>query len=136
MYMIPQVLVEDDVVGVPIYSTQKYCWIEWKEGENVDKALGRAYDNESTIAVRWTRFKIVPSDLEAEPDEDHYEGFEIWVYQVRCKESGDRYYLIAYDEIGEFDDILNCVCIPYNRLNLLKFYAKYLCPIGQIKFRN
>ena len=47
------------------------------------------------------------------------------VYEVRDV-TGEEFYLIAFNELDEWDDIRHCVAVPYNKFNLIKFYKEYL----------
>ena len=133
--MIPGIKVLDDEVGIPIYGTNEYCWIEWKENECKDIALGRAYEGDFKRAMLYSRFKVAPRDFDVE-DPGHYEGCEIITYEVKCRKSEIKYLMVSYNEVEEFDDIYHCVCLPFNRLNLYKFYSEYLCLLGMVKYRG
>lgn len=47
------------------------------------------------------------------------------VYEVKDV-TGEEFYLIAFQEFDEWDDIRHCVAVPYNKFNLIKFYKEYL----------
>ncbi len=49
------------------------------------------------------------------------------VYEVQDV-TGEDFYLIAFSELDEWDDIKHCVAVPYNNFNLIKFYKEYLNP--------
>lgn len=129
--MIPSVNVFEKHVEVPVYGTDLFCHIVWEEGETVEDAMKRASGNDSFSV--YTRFKVWPSDSE---EDETYSGYEVGVYEVICSETHKKYYLISSREMDEFDDVLHSVCVPYNKLNLLKFFSEYLCPIGQTCYIN
>jgi len=135
--MIPRVEREGHRFLVPIYGTSgRYCWIEWMEGEGVDSALSRACNDGSDKPWVHSTFKVWSNDMSEQNAEDLVNSIDLYVYEVECCVGKERYFLISDDVILFSCDILNCVCVPYNRLNLLKFYSEFVCTIGQTRYRN
>jgi hypothetical protein len=125
--MIPECLILDDRVGVPIYMSDEHCFIQWEEEQGWDTVLKKC--NIEGWPGAYHKFTVWPS----QNDEDICE-FKVSVYEIRCFVTEIKYLLISYDEIMEWDNIFHCVCLPYNRLNLLKFYSDFLALIGQAKY--
>jgi len=131
--MIPAVEILDDGVNIPIYGTSDYCFIEWKEDDTYEDALIKAQGGERNFISIYTIFKIWPSDIEESDSEN--EEWDLRVYEIQCKNTEIKYFLISYWEISEFDDIRHCVCIPFNALNLFKFYRNIFGDLSY-KFRS
>jgi len=80
----------------------------------------------------WDRFHVWGKNDQKSEDGD----FFVTVYEIFCCRTNEQFYLISYRELFEFDDIKHCVCVIYNKLNLLEFYAKYLIPFSDKNFSN
>ena len=128
--MIPSVIINNDHVMIPIFQTSGFCYLKWEDDVDVETFLksitlnnfGMCWDN----AHVWTKI----CDAEEKPEGEFY----LYVYDVKCYKTDREFHLISYGEITDFEDIKNCVCLPFNRLNLLKFYKEYLIPFSGSDF--
>ena len=127
MYMIPEVIRTFGGIKIPIYGTHGYCLVYWGDKEDADSALKRAN------GTLHSSFAICASDLEIETEKHQF--FEVWVYEIKCKDSGQKYFMISLRELQQIDDAVDLVCVPFNHFNLLKFYAEYLCPLAAVRYR-
>ena len=109
------VIEQKDIFFIPILGTNFNCQIKWLEDETFPD-LG------------FSVYCSLRSNLCFDENYDIDNGlFQILhVYEVTCRASKKKYFLISFSEIQEYDDILHSVCVPYNRLNILKFYKDYV----------
>ncbi len=135
MDMIGEVVVEGDMLRIPVIGRDSGCSIKWCEGEGVDEALGRAHPEGEFF--KYSSFKVWSTDMEECDGEipTNLTEIEAVVYRVVCASSGKQYYMISEGEVNDFEDMMNAVCVPYNTLNLLRFYGEYMCPIGKSRYR-
>lgn len=109
------VIEQKNVFFIPILGTKFTCQIKWLEDETFPD-LG------------FNNYCSLRSNLCFDENYDIDNGlFQILhVYEVICRASKDKYYLISFSEIQEHDDMYDTVCVPYNKLNILKFYKDYV----------
>lgn len=129
--MIPSVIFDDnDVIRIPIFQSEEFCCFKWEEDVDVETFLKSITCSKSGVGWNsihvWTKI----SDADDKPEGEFY----LYIYDVKCFQSEREFHLISYGEIEDFDDIKNCVCLPFNRLNLLKFYKEYLIPFSDTNF--
>jgi hypothetical protein len=129
--VIPSVIIQDEQIAIPVLNSDNFCFFIWKEEESVDIFLKRA--SQSEYVRLWASIGVWTED-EDKKDEYSEGTFYIYVYDVLCCKTEKEFHLICYGEITDFDDIKNCVCLPFNRLNLLTFYKKYLSPFSKCDF--
>ena len=57
------------------------------------------------------------------------------VYEVECMRSKIQYFMIASDKYAheDWESIQHCVCVPHNKLNLIKFYKDYLMTFPNVR---
>jgi hypothetical protein len=135
--MIPSVTVDGSRICIPILGSDQKCFLDWKEGEETKEFFKNSMRSENTL--RWCSFKIWNSidkiwNNTEEDEEDDFGTFCVYVYDVFCIVTDKKYHLICLGELDDFSDIENCVCLPFNRLNLLIFYKDYLVPFCDKNF--
>jgi hypothetical protein len=131
--MIPSVIIEGSRIAIPVFGSPEHCILIWNEEESTEDFLKRAMQSEHTIG--WCSVHVWNKYTEDDGEPFTGEGiFYIHVYDIFCSETNRKFHLIAYDDLGEFDDIEHCVCLPFNRLNLLAFYRDYIIPFANKKF--
>lgn len=111
---------------IPILGTDHYCLLDWKEEETWRECM----NNPEISGSLYCTFHVW-SKLDSEDDDG---TFFSCVYEITNKIDGKRYYLIAFKEIEEFDDILHTVCVTYNKWNILKFFRENLLPFDNGKY--
>lgn len=130
MMMIPsiEILEDGDTIGIPIFGTDEFCWVTWLEGEDCNDFFLRATGE--NYVCPWSSFSVWSSlnQVREHPD------YKIFVYDIFCYRTHRKFHLISYDDVNDFDDLSNCVCLPFNRLNLLKFYKEYVLPFAEKQF--
>jgi hypothetical protein len=65
-------------------------------------------------------FKAINSDRSFSPS--------CYTYDVRCCKTFIHYYLVSRTKVTDIESLDHCVCIPFNYLNLMKFYSEYMLP--------
>lgn len=123
--MIPALFCEDsEQVGIPILETEGFAWITWAEEETFEDFIKKF----SKYSSHYASFSVWGQH--DENDEYRKDGtFHLVIYAIEDKHEKE-YFLISSGGITEFDDLKNCVCIPRNELNLLKFFAEYALPFS------
>jgi|GEM_PF-2577962 len=121
---------EDNLIGIPCYGSDKYRWLTWGEEETYEDVLIRhSQDNDINI---YSRFKVWPVG----DDSGDYSETEINIYEMTCCKSNIVYFLVVYGCLNEFDDILHSVALPYNKLNLISFFNKYMINLAGKPYVN
>lgn len=121
---------EDGSIGIPCYESDEYRWLTWLEQENMEEVFKR--HSKDSRCEPWTSFKIWP---EGEGSGD-YSDTEVTVYEMVCSQTQQLYYLLVSPEMCEFDSIFHSVALPYNGLNLILFFNKYLMPLAGKPYIN
>ncbi len=128
--MIPAVQILDTEdgwsVGIPILNTNECCWHEYKEEECLDDVAKR-FVNASGNRYCTLRSNICFDEIYNDPEEEEDRQI-LSVYEVECMRTKILYFMISNDcRIDEdWDNIKHCVCVPHNKLNLIKFYKDYV----------
>jgi hypothetical protein len=115
--MIPAVIIKDDKAFVPIIGTNEYVCLIWKEdGDNCEEVR------------RWCTLRTNICFDEAYRSVNIPDSVKqiLNVYKIKDSENGVPFFLVAFDQLQDFEDIGHCVALPYNKLNLIKFYKDYL----------
>ena len=120
MKMIPSCIASDDYVDIPIYDTYEYFRFKWCEGESTE--------------IAFTNAGIVGAQCSLDTDRDTDCLPNCFVYEVDCEKTQRQFYLITFDPVEEFDDILHSVCIPRNKFNLFKFFKEYMPTLEAVPY--
>lgn len=129
MNMIPPVIQENDFFLIPIYYDKGYCYLEWQDDDCMNTMLKKMK------ITKFMGYKIYPPDIDPDDENSYMQCEEIYIYEVKCAKFGTQYFMISFYELFDYSHIFHCVCIPYNALNILKFFSDYTGKIGQAKFR-
>jgi hypothetical protein len=127
--MIPPPIIDNNTFGIPIYKSNEFCFLTWKDGETFQEMMKRNQNVDSIS--KYDSFETISSDDEL----DISFSFQCAIYDVICEKSNKIFYLVVnYPETFVQDDIYDWICIPRNRLNLMKFYIEYFIPFCNKKF--
>jgi len=125
--MIPAAIELPNAVSIPVWDSTQRCIIEWGEEDCAEDVLKRASDHP---------FYSVYDRIFTPIEEEYERRFSLITYEVTCIQTKTKYYMVSTFEIEEFDDILHCVCVPFNKINLMILYGKLLCPLHGKKFED
>ena len=122
--MIPNLkMIDEEKVGIPILGTSDYVIVEWKEDEDA-KSFLKKFNKWSTHYSSLNVWGQHDEDSEYRTDGT----FHFVIYEIERDDK--EYFLISMNGITEFDCLKDCVCIPRNQLNLLKFFTEYALPFS------
>lgn len=130
--MIPAVKLENDCAFIPLIGgreNETVC-VKWNDNED---SVTPFEDGGSWCTLR--------SNICFDEAYRHYEEPSsitqiLTVYEIKDANTEVEYFLIAFDRIQNDDDILHCVAIPHNRLNLIKFYKEYIMTFPDVWVDN
>lgn len=105
----------EGILSIPIIDTEEFCFIKWGEDEAFDEVYPDSY-----CSLR--------SNICFDENYDIDNGlFQILhIHEVICYKTKKMYLLVSMSKIEEYDDMFHTVCLPYNYLNILKFYKEYV----------
>lgn len=111
-------------IGIPILGSNDYCWLKWHDEENITDFL---------INNTCNHYDYIDSSMHVYRKNDEEEnGFiNVTVYEVFCKKTKVRYFLIIEGRFYDPDCIFGSVCLPHNKLNLIIFFRDYLLPFSE-----
>ena len=98
----------EDYVGisVPIYGTDQTCEIDFG-------------DDDSHKKYCTLRIPLIY-------DQNYPLPIEIDVWEVKDCDTSKRYYLICDGDICPDEGVVHAVCVPFNSLNIIKFFKDHL----------
>ena len=117
--MLREVRATDDGYFIPVFDSIHECFIKFSHEDSLEEASNSGglkiiapYGNINKI-LRIKNYNV--------------KDFLIpHVYAVFCILKCEKYFLVSFFEIEDADDLKHSVCIPFNKLNLYKFYKEYL----------
>ena len=121
--MIPAVKFGNGVAFIPfIDEAGKYACINWDmDGKALEVFEDMKYPGWASL-----RSNICLDEGSRDEDEPSSTQQILQVYELTDLNTGSEFLMVAYYEIRDFDDIKHCVALPYNYLNVIKFYKEYV----------
>lgn len=120
--MIRAVQLKDNSAFIPLLGTPRFICLSWNFDEDaVDKFENKTFINWCSLRcnICFDEAWRCSSDVSSITQILH-------VYEVIDSNTQEQFFLVSFNEIKEVDDIAHCVALPYNKLNLIKFYKDYV----------
>lgn len=134
MKLIPETILEDDWVGIPVYGTNDHFWFTCSENETLIDAWSRVNDlsKKCETIVCYQSFSIWNEEEKDEEDS----SISLFFYECECLKTKKDYLLVSKNELPycDFEDIKHSFCIPNNKINILIVVKELLLPFADKNF--
>lgn len=123
---------EKNLFLVPIWGRNSFCHFTWLEDEDADDFMMRATCSEKKRPHSFhCRYKLnfwnkVGGEIKSEFG---YESLELEIYEVYAVHPHSEKFYLCTEHLNDPEEFYHAICIPYHKLNLIKFLNEYFSPL-------